>query len=1276
MTFKKIVVTLACFLFMVQLYSQNINQAYTLNWHKPYHQKISDDIIMSYLYFDNASISKIDNKTPLFWCAFPIENGNVDPEIAVQSQIWQVLTSEELNLIDINAITDSLNVNTFIEYTRKVPALKIEFLPFRKNGSQYEKLISFQISGSLKTIFPQRIHKNGVYTNNSILNNEGFYKIGITETGIHRITYSDLSTLGINVTSLRTADIAIFGNGGRMLPESTNVPVFDDLPEVAIQIVDNNNNGIFESTDYILFYGVGVKNWNYSLSGTTSRYPFVHELNLYTSQTYYFINVNASVGTKKRVQNMASLTTAATHTVNSYPFHDVHEKDLVNIAEVGRLWFGEEYNLTTSYDYSFSIPGIIRSEQALLRVSTATKSSVASRFTLKVNNASTFNISCSARNEGEEQKPSPFDFYPTGDNIDINVTYNKPQNSIGWLDYIEIHARCALAQHLGMFSFQNPDIVGTGNIAEYQFDSRGKNTQIWDITDQHNIKKVNALQNGNSLSFRLAADSLREFIAFDGSSFHSVTPIGKVSRQNLHGLSNLDFIIITHPNFLEAANKLAHFRRNNDNLRVEVVTTTQIYNEFGSGGCDIGAIRNFIKMFYDRETADNMPKNVLLIGKTSFDPRNINGSNSCFIPNYQGSTSIFGKEDCPSFDNFFVKLAGGKGNSNSGTMDMGLGRFPVYTNSQAIDLVNQSINYASYDDMATSSGNNEVSNLGNWRNIVAFLADDWEKGMFHMEGPEGIQPLLMDKLYLNVEKIYCDAYKKESSSEGTRYTEATRAMNDRINKGCLMFTYYGHGGDKGWSHERLLLRSDIYSWKNKHCLPLFFAACCSFGMYDKKEGTSPSEDMLLKTDGGAIALITPTRKSSNGTNNTFGKYIYIRAFEKNNNKYLTLGEIWSKAHADVNGGGVEMYVLMGDPSITLAHPKYNVVTDSINGVSVTAYNDTIKALQYVTISGHIADLNNNKLNNFNGWVYPSVYDKSDSVSTINPSMDAVRFPLQKSMIFKGKSKVTNGNFSFTFIVPLDINYEYGLGKISYYAVGEKSDAKGFAEFLIGGMNDTILDDKEGPEIRLYFNDEKFAKGGITTPTPILHAKISDKSGINTTGAGIGHDMLAIIDGDISKSIILNDYFEYDTNSFVSGSLSYALNKLEEGHHTLTLRAWDVINNMGEETIDFEVINNDELKINHVLNYPNPFTTSTQFFFEHNQPNNLLHVRVQIFTVSGKLVKTIIQTQQNTGFRSDPIPWNGLDDFGDKLARGIYIYKLQVMTQNGKSTEKIEKIAIL
>ena len=1273
---KGTVLCFLCFFLMQVADAQVIRENYTLKWHSPIEEKISEEIVRKYIYFDKAIVGE-DYRMPLFFCEFPVANENLQPQVLVLNTSWTVLSAEELKTLDLTQIADTLNIRAYIESTRKKPDVKIVFLPMRKNGNSYEKLVSFQIECSLTSIPPKRTQKSNDYVANSILKSGNFYKMAIKQTSIHKVTYADLTAMGINKT-IYTKDIAIFGNGGKILPESTSVPILDDLQEIAIEVVDANGNGVFDKEDYILFYGIGVTNWHYTPS-SISEQQFSHELNFYSSQAYYYINVDAGIGTKKRIFNAVLSTATPTHTVNSYYFMEVHEKDLVNLNGMSRIWLGEEFNAINLYSFPFTAAGRLKDKKVFLKIQVASKSSVYAEFTASINGVASYKMPIAAN---KLQDFTYNNVISSGDDININLSYNKPSNSsIGYLDYIEVHTTCALAQNANLFSFRNPEIVGVGNVAEYQFDTKGKNTQIWDVTDPFNVKKINVSAAQGKITYKMQTDSLKEFTAFDGTFFHNVSTIGAVANQNLHGLKDLDFIIITHPNFIQSAEKLATHRRNNDNMKVAVVTTTQVYNEFGSGIGDISAIRNFLKMFYDRaENEQSIPKNALLFGKTSFDFRNITGTNSCYIPNYQANDAF--SVECLSTDNFFTKLADGKGKGNEGSMDMGLGRFSVSNTNQASILVEKSITYSAMTDLAANSNGEYVSNMGDWRNIVGMVADD-NGDYSHMVFVDSIYKLILpDVPFINFDKIYSDAFVSETSASGKRYPEVNNAINSRVNRGCLMLSYYGHGGDNGWAHERILQRSDIFSWNNKYCLPFFFTACCTFAGYDKKDATSPAEDVSMLNSGGAIGLITSTRSSNAGSNQKLGEHIHRRAFEMEDSRYLTLGEIHAKSQKDYGSDGYNMYVLLGDPSVTLAHPQWKIFTDSINGIAFAAYTDTVKALQYVTISGHIVNNQGSKASGFNGWIYPTIFDKADTVTTLNPPTE--QFVQQKNMLFKGKSKVSNGEFSFRFIVPKDIDYTVGDGKISYYACGESGgkgmDALGYNNVLIGSVYDTTFNDNEGPLIKLYLNDEKFVSGGITDPNPIILAKISDETGINTASSSIGHDIVAILDNNAAKSIILNDYFEFDENSFTSGKLRYPLHDLAIGKHTLTLRAWDVLNNVGETTIDFEVVNNEKLELKHVLNYPNPFTTSTQFFFEHNRPNSPLIVSVQIMTISGKVVKTFVENQQTTGFRSDPIPrnapWNGLDEFGDKLANGVYIYKLKVIAPDGSSAEKIEKLVIL
>jgi hypothetical protein len=380
------------------------------------------------------------------------------------------------------------------------------------------------------------------------------------------------------------------------------------------------------------------------------------------------------------------------------------------------------------------------------------------------------------------------------------------------------------------------------------------------------------------------------------------------------------------------------------------------------------------------------------------------------------------------------------------------------------------------------------------------------------------------------------------------------------------------------------------------------------------------------------------------------------------------------------------FVILGDPALKLSYPEQKVFTSSINSQVVSATSsDTLKALSLVNISGYVGDKNGNKLTNFNGVVYPTVFDKEVTVYTLanDPLATSAQgsfvtpFVLQKNIIYKGKSEVTNGDFTFSFLVPKDISYNFGKGKISYYAHNGVNDANGYYDkVVVGGSNPNAIADNQGPVVNLYMNDKKFVSGGTTNENPKVYAEITDVSGINTIGTGIGHDVVAILDENSSKPIILNDYYVSDLNTYQSGKIRYPLNELSEGNHTLSLKVWDVQNNSTSAYTDFVVSSQADLALTHILNYPNPFTSKTKFFIEHNQCCVSLKVLIQVYTISGKVVKSINKTINNEGFRFDGIEWDGKDEFGDKLARGVYIYRVSVTDGAKKKADKIEKLVIL
>jgi hypothetical protein len=534
---------------------------------------------------------------------------------------------------------------------------------------------------------------------------------------------------------------------------------------------------------------------------------------------------------------------------------------------------------------------------------------------------------------------------------------------------------------------------------------------------------------------------------------------------------------------------------------------------------------------------------------------------------------------------------------------------------------------------------------------------------------------------MNCDKLYCDAYTQVTSAGGERYPDIFNAITDRVERGALVVNYVGHGGEVGLAEERIVTVPQIQSWSNINKLNLFVSATCEFTKYDDPKRVSAGEYVSLNAVGGAIALMTTSRSVFFGVNTVTGLQFYEHVFTRDsNNEPLAFGEIMRLTK---NGSGSSdnkrSFTLIGDPALKIALPRLKVVTDSVNGLNPVVEIDTIRALSKVTIKGHLEDFNGNLLSNFNGIVTPSIFDKPKDLSTLGQNVDSpiIDFELQKNIVYKGKATVTNGNFSFSFIVPKDINFSFGNGKISYYANGSQTDASGSDDrFIIGGIDENGITDTQGPDISLYINDKNFVNGGITDETPTLLAELFDENGINTVGNGIGHDLTVILDDNTSEPIVLNDYYTAVLDSYQSGEVNYRFPALEKGKHKLTVKVWDVNNNSSEKSIDFIVQEKAEMALDHVLNYPNPFTTKTQFYFEHNQVCSQLETQIQIFTVSGRLVRTLNQIVNTEGFRSQGIEWDGRDDFGDQLAKGVYVYTLRVNSPDGTNAEKTEKLVLL
>lgn len=1238
------------------------------------------------LNFENAVFFHNSPNMPYFFKRVSYLNNsiNVTPEFYLENVVYEKLSEEEKQCLDTSVIGENISLKTLVMAEQKKTYAVCYMMPIRKNKQTglYEILKTADLW--LKSHLENKKQTSSINLKSiksaSVLAQGTFYKIAVSNTGIHKVTGADLQDMGINISNLSSANIALFGNGGGVLPEKNDEFRYQDLMENAIQVYDGGD-GLFQKNDYFLFYAKGPVKWEYSATTST----FSHIPNIYDDNAYYFINVESGVGSKLRIQNADNETRAATHTISTYYQYEVIDLDTLNLGNTGRDWFRDIFDVQTSYTYSFNFPNIDITQKGVLKTTFAYASSSGSSMSIVENGnlIAQTGLSASASSVLAQKNTITTTFIPSSTSLNFVFTYNKASSaSKAYMDFVEVQAVCKLQKTTSHFLFSNPDSVGVSKVAEYKISQATSTMQVWDVTTWIAPQKISYTLSGSMASYKYDASEIKYFVAFDGETAYSVEKIGKIANQNLHGIAYADMIIVSHSDFITEANRLAAFRKNNDQLSVVVVTPQMIYNEFSSGAQDISAIRDFLKYLYDKNTV-HLPKYLLLFGRPSYDYRQRNMVNKLYVPNYQSALSTQITETLyRANDDFFGLLDDGEGDNCVGFIDVAVGRFPVKTLSEAVIAVDKTINYSTSKKLDTESSDQIlVSNYGQWRNIMAFVADDGDAGI-HLTDADNYAQIVQEKNKgINIDKIYSDAYKQESNSGGQRYPDVNEAINQRMERGALVFTYVGHGGGNGWATERILELSDISKWTNYYNQPLMVTLTCSFGWYDRP-ATSPAEAAFLNSKGGCVAFITTSRVAYTGSNYLYGKVFFEKIFTKNTSQqYYTIAELNMLAKNENGGTGnqLDMIYVMGDPSMRLAYPKYIVKTDSINHQLASDQKDTIHALSKVEIQGRICQENGALLSDFNGYVYPVIYDKSIKVHTLENDADCpkITFELQKNLIFKGKSSVKNGVFKCEFMVPKDINYDLGYGKISYYAQNNDVDATGYYDsLLIGGMSKDTINDTQGPEIELFMNDEKFVNGGMTGTTPLFIAKIADEYGVNTTGNGIGHDMTAILDGETNNAIVLNDYYEAETDSYQKGSVRYKISELTEGEHHLKFRAWDILNNMGESELDFTVSTSATLALYYVLNYPNPFTTQTAFYFEHNKPNVEYEISIQIFTISGKLIKTILTHQVLTSYRSDPIEWDGRDDYGDKIGRGVYIYRIRVKSSDGEIAEKIEKVVIL
>lgn len=1175
---------------------------------------------------------------------------------------------------NISSLDDNL-VTEVVEESGK-HFVFVSFIPVKNNGGNYELISKFQINLSYEPSFTIN-KRNTPFKNSSVLKDGDIYKLAVHKTGVYKITYELLTqTLNIPSSQINTNNIIIYGNRGGLLPEPNFENRIDDLEEISYSLIGGEDNS-FNPGDYIIFYAEGPDTYKIK-SGN-----LVYEKNIYDDNNYIFLKIASE--SRSIIPSVESGTIV--HPFTYYTDALRYEKDKTNLLGAfgsaqgsGKRWFGDVFSITRSREYSdeFNLSGVLEDKEATITMAFAGRSSSSSNIQLIVDNQSFSKNISSVNISNIEARYARIvnveaELSTLKKNSTIEVNYPRQGDSEGWLDYIEIKCAKNLNYDGSPLIFQNEESVHE-TTSSYTI-SGLNNGMVWDISNPFSIKAYQPDDESSDFTFTHNHNGqLKRYIGFRPNDVADAPIfIEKIDNQNLHSINEADMVIIHPKEFSEAATNLKN-HRNSQGFNVLTVKIDEIYNEYAGGKKDPVAIRDFSKMMYER---DANYRYLLLLGDGSYDYKNtVPGlPDQNFIPVYETNESLHPIESFPS-DDFYALLSNFEGDDLRGQLEIAVGRIPAKSQEEALSVINKIIKYET-----------DKNTLGDWRLRIGFTADD-EDSNTHFNQAERISKKTKGKYPLfNQQKVYFDAYNQESTPGGARYPDASKAINENIFKGQLVLNYLGHGGPRGWAQERVLKVNDILSWENEDKMPLIITATCSFTGYDDPGLISAGEYAILKENGGAIGLMTTVRAVYSLENERLTASVYDTIFSSSNNIDLTIGEVIQRAKnnnwQDTTRINARKFALIGDPSMKLSLPRNRIVTTHINGQPVGVSADTIGALKKVIINGIITDRNGNKLNNYRGTIYPTVYDKESELATLrNDSRSRVsKFNLYKSILFKGAATIENGEFSFEFIVPLDIDYRIGQGRVSYYAESSdlSSDGGGYYnDIIIGGSSDGNITDDKGPDINIFMNDERFVYGGTTHANPVLLVKLSDENGINVTGNSIGHDLVAVLDGNNQNAFLLNDFYEASVDDFKSGVVKFPLNELEPGRHTISVKAWDVANNSSEQILEFIVVDEGAPAINNVYNYPNPFSTNTSFMFEHTMQGGELDILIYIYTLSGKLVKTIQQVKINTGTRVNDIQWNGRDEFDDKLGKGIYLYKIKLKDREFNVTEEsiYQKLVII
>ncbi len=1243
---------------------------------------------------------------------------NYAGDVEISSTNYETISNNELKSLGDLDFSSKVSSSSSISKARDKFVHSIAVTPIICNGGSCKRLINFQVKRKLSSSRRNKlISKKGldITRTNSVLQSGEWKKIRIDTTGVFQITSALLQRLGFNPNTTDPNNVRVYGFGGRSLPLANSENRFFDIPEIAVDVI-GGGDGIFDSDDKIYFYGIGTKGWN------QDNVSFV---NPYSDEAFYYITVGSDPS--KKILDIVEPIGDAVSVFNSFDYETFFEEDKVNLVRQGREWFGDNIDVELSKSLNFFVPERVNNEVVSYDLNIAGDYNQNPIVTIGSNDNTDSPEVVTLSNIR-----SSIDYIITGtkgslgtntalEDVSVNLTFDKqgdPSSNI-YIDNLLLKAECKLKAFGKQFSFKNSNQVSNSGVGQYVIDSAEEITSIWDITDPYNPTKKN--HNGSAqatLKVGLGVD--KNYQAFvEGDVFDPIVPSSfNVDNQNIKGdifknaqggEEGVDYLIITHESLVPAANRLASLREK-DGLRSKILTTESIFNEFSSGQQDIAAIRNVIRYVYANASSEaDRLKFVCFLGSPSFDYKDRVVENVNLVPIFHAIEGNSGTRSYPS-DDFYVALDEDEGaNIVTDAMDVAVGRILASDLSVANEMIDKIVDY------------NSDKTSGAWRRNITFFADDPDTasdktrdGQLQVMLDFAANRLRDDIERARVNKLLSDAFEQISTPSGPRYPQVSQSVINSFENGSLMSFYLGHGGVSGLAVEDLFNSRTAVDLSNDTRPNIFVTVTCELTRFDDPLGLSAGELMFLNSRGGSVVLITTVRDIFVSVALNFYPIFVDKLFDENKDP-LPIGEALRLAKSELTSFNKRSIFCIGDPALVPGIPSTGISVDSVNDEvnfneivnsadGTERSREVLQGLGRVRMKGSLLNADKSGVDeSFNGVATVSVFAPREQRTTLANDGFTQRWELNEStfrftsqdteepykfnfevpgkLLFSGKASIRKGEYNVTFVMPRNVGEKLAKGEISIYAEnqGQGPDKLDVESITIGGLSDEALEDVSPPQIEIFINDESFTDGQLVSSEPLIIAKFSDENGINTAG-GVGHDIIAIIDGDEANPIVLNEFYTSEIDDFTKGRIEYRLRDLEEGEHTIEIRVSDTSNNATSKEITFTSANSSDFNINRVLNYPNPFTSKTGFWFSHTGSSSLeLEVFVQVFTVTGKIVKSLKTVSPVSGQNTyeGVLMWDGKDDFGKKLGKGTYLYKISVKSPlMNKTVTKIEKLVIL